>query len=146
MMIGFLSCDRREGFSSLPAILFIGGLLVQIAIAMAFLLYVFSNTTFTVRFRAEALAAARAGIEDGIITIIRNKDCPTIGCTSPYTVTVGGRTATVTLCKDTCAGVGKTQIDSIGQAVTEKRFLRAILSIDSTTGAVTTESIQELPL
>src|SRR3989344_4437073 len=107
----------KNGFSSLPAILFIGGLLLQIAIAMAFLLYAFSNATFAVRFRAEALSAARAGIEDGIITVVRNKNCPTAECPSPYTITAGARSATVTLCKDICAGSGTTVVDAIGIAV-----------------------------
>lgn len=135
-----------RGFSTLPAILFIGGLVVEIVVALSFMLSFLSNTGLAVNLGVEALFVAHSGVEDGIMKVVRNKDCPTVGCASPYDLSVGGRVAAVAICKDSCAGAGKTQIDSIGMARTERRKIRAVVSVDVTTGKVTVDSISEIDL
>ena len=135
-----------DGFSTLPAVLFIGGLVVEIVVALSFMLSFFSTTNLAANLSAEAFMVANSGIEDGMMKVTRNKDCPPSGCTSPYDLAVGDRAAVVVICKDSCAGLGKTQIDSIGTARLERRKVRAILSVDATSGRVTVDSISEVDL
>jgi len=126
--------------------LFIGGLIIEIAIAVTFLLGLFSTTYYATRLSNQAFVAARAGIEDGMIKVVRDKNCPEAGCSSPYDLLVGSETASVTICKDSCSGVGKTRIESIGAAGTRHRKIQAVLSVNATTGKVDVDSIQEVAL
>src|SRR3989338_6116048 len=137
---------HEKGFSTLPAILFLGGLLVEIAIALTLLLHLVGQTSFAARASAEAYEAARGGLEDGIIKVVRNKQCPTSGCASPYTVSAGDQQATVSLCKDTCAGAGRTAIVSVGPALLFARNLRAVVAPDALTGKTDILSIEEVAL
>lgn len=126
--------------------LLLGGVIIEIAIAVAFLAYYFNTTIFATRLTAEALAAAQAGVDDAIIRVVLNKNCPDSSCPSPYTLTVNRATTDVTICKDTCAGVGKHEITSTGNSLNKKKKLRAVIQVDSTTGEVRTESITEVAL
>mgnify|MGYP001576961993 CR=1 FL=1 len=126
--------------------LLLGGVIIEIAIAVAFLAYYFNTTIFATRLTAEALVAAQAGVDDALIKIVLNKNCPDSNCPSPYTLTVSRATADVTICKDTCAGAGKHEITSIGNSLNKKKKLRAVVQVDSTTGEVRTESINEIAL
>lgn len=133
----------QGGVSTLPTMLLLGGIIIEIAIASAFLTYYFNVTNYAARLSAEALAAARAGIDDAIIQLVRNRNFSSYP--DPYTVEVAGsRIADVTVCKDTCV-IGKTQIISTANALNKKSKMEAILSI-TTDGKVTVDSLQEMPL
>lgn len=132
----------KKGVSTLPTMLLLGGIIIEIAIAIAFLTYYFNVTNSASRLSAEALATARAGLDDGIIKVVRNKDYSN---PSGYSVTVGNRVATVAVCKDTCVS-GKTQVISMASVLNKQRKLEAILTVDATTGQVTVDSIQETPI
>src|SRR3990167_5626815 len=80
---------RLKGISSLPTMLLLGGIIIEIAIAIAFLTYYFNVSNFAARLSAEALAAARAGIDDATIKVVLNKNCPDSSCPSPYTLALG---------------------------------------------------------
>ncbi|MDO8467273.1 MAG: hypothetical protein Q7S83_04005 [bacterium] len=136
---------KRRGVSTLPTMLLLGGIIIEIAIASAFLTYYFNVTNFAARLSAEALAAARAGADDALIQLVRNRNfAPT---PNPYEVSVaGGRTALVTICGEACYGVaGKTQVVSIATALNKKSKVEAILTV-TTDGKVTVDSLKEVPL
>jgi hypothetical protein len=135
---------KNGGFSSLPTILFLGGLIVEVTLAVTFVLSLFSATSAVSGRSAEAFYVAYAGVNDGIIRVLRNKDCPTGSCPSSYDLGIGGRTAHVTICKDTCAGSGKTQVDAVGSVLLEKRKIRAVLTVNATTGLASVDSISEV--
>ncbi|KKU77396.1 MAG: hypothetical protein UY12_C0026G0015 [Parcubacteria group bacterium GW2011_GWA2_47_8b] len=137
---------RLKGISSLPTMLLLGGIIIEIAIAIAFLTYYFNVSNFAARLSAEALAAARAGIDDATIKVVLNKNCPDSSCPSPYTLALGDRAVTVTICKDTCAGVGKHQVTAVGSAFAIRRQMVAILEVDPVTGEVKVESLKETAL
>jgi hypothetical protein len=118
-------------------ILLIGGIIVEIAAAVAFLVFIINNTNFGAKLSAEALAAAQAGIDDGIRRVTRD-----LTYNTTYDLTVGSRTVNVSVCRSTCIA-GKTVITSTGSAFTRQRRLIAALQIDSTTGLVTVESVKE---
>jgi len=131
--------DNNKATAALPAMLFIGGIIVEIGIAGAFISYYLSQSGFGIKMSAEALAAAEAGVQDALIKIIRNKDFTSSG----YDLMVGNRSANVVVCKDTCAGTGKHKITSIGSALVKRRKIEAVVNVNNTTGEVKIESIQE---
>jgi hypothetical protein len=141
-----LQVISRAGFSTLPTMLFLGGLIVEIAIAMTFLFQIFSTTHFAARLSGQAFVIAGAGIDDALIRIVRNKNCPGTGCPSSYDLEVNPGTASITICKDSCDEVGKTRIESIGSTGVQRRKIRAILSVDAVTGKIDIDSIQETSL
>ncbi len=138
--------SHNKGVASLPAIILFGGLMVEIGLAGAFLIYYLNNSLYGTRLSQAALVAAQAGIDDGILKVVLDKDCPNINCPASYTITTESGNAEVTICKDSCSGAGTTQVTSIGQALTRKHKIIAILNVSDTTGLVTKASVTEEPL
>ncbi len=138
--------------ATLPMVLLVGGLVVEIAIAGAFIAYFLSQSGFGVKLSAEALAAAKAGIQDAKMRIVRNKNF--IPSPNPYTLTIGNNSAQITVCKElktvstACdtAMTGKFEITSLGMAFTKRRQVQAILYVASTTAEVKLESEKEIAL
>lgn len=125
-------------------ILLVGGLIVEMGIALAVISYFMTQGGFGLKFSAEALAAARSGVQDAALRIVRDKNFNP--SPNPYTLSAGRGTAQITVCKDTCAGTGKFQIDSLGSSFTKRRKVRAVVSVDSQTGEVKLESEKEITL
>lgn len=136
----------RKGVASLPAIILFGGLMIEIGIAGALLIYYLNSSLYGTRLSQTALTVAQTGIDDGILKVILDKDCPNVMCPASYTITTENGSAEVTICKDTCSGSGTTQITSVGSALTKKHKIVAILNVNDTTGLITRESITEIPL
>jgi len=143
---------EKKASITLPVVLLIGGLIMEIAIAGAFLAYFLGQSGFGLKLSAEALAAARSGVEDARLKIVRDKNFT--ASPNPYTMAVGSRSAEVTVCKNfrtvssACDTVmsGKYEVTSLGSAMSKRRQLKAILYIDSTTGEVQLESLNEVAL
>ncbi len=135
--------------ASLPAILMLGAVIVEVAVASVFLLTYLNGSVYGTRLSNQSLAAARAGINDAILRVILDKNINQLD----YTVTLEGATASVAICKDIffhCDGsattaTGKDQIVATGTALTREHRVIAILSVDSTTGLVTIDSLQDQP-
>lgn len=143
---------EKKGAVTLPVVLLIGGLIMEMAIAGAFLAYFLGQSGFGTKLSAEAFAAAQSGIEDAKLKIVRDKNF-TVSSNS-YDLTVGNRSAEVTVCKNfrtvssACdtAMSGKYEITSLGSALTKRRQLRAIFYVDDLTGEVKLESLEEIAL
>ncbi len=135
----------QQGIAALPTMLVLGGLIVNIIIAITLGMYLLINSRFGNKLSAEALAAAKAGISDGILRVSRNKNFTTNS--NGYTVTVGARSVNVVVCKDLpeCGGVGHSKVTAIGLALNKKRKVETVLSV-SPVGEVILESTQEVPL
>lgn len=151
--------NKNAGVSTLPTILLLGSIIIEIAIAVAFLAYYFNNINFSARLSSEALEAARAGANDAIRLVIGDKTCPDANCPSgsgqpSYTVIVNNRLVNVTLshatppCSPDPANPATTQtvIDSVGVAGSQNRKVEAQLSVDCATGQVTTTAFNEISL
>ena len=136
--------SKIKAAATLPVVLLIGGLVVEIGVTGVFMAYYLSQSGLGVKLSEEALVAARAGIQDAKIRIVRNKSF--IPSPNPYALTVGNRTAQITTCKDTCAGAGKFQITSLGMALAKRRQVQSIISVDSFTGEVKIESEKEIAI
>jgi GxxExxY protein len=137
----FVVSDRSAAF--LPIVLVTSAVIIEFVVTAAILVYYFNNSNFGVRLSAEALTAASAGIEDGLIKVVRNKN---YNNTAGYALNVGNRQTTITVCKDTCSGNGTHQITTIGQALTQRRQIVAVVETNSITGEVRIISIKEVAL
>lgn len=129
------------GIVALPVILMLGGLIAEIAIAMAVSVFLLTSSEFGMRLSSDAFFAARAGIQDGILRIVRDKNF-----TSSYNLTVGNVTADVTVCNISCVGAGKAKVAAVGRAQSRSRKLEAVFAVSSGTGEVRLESLKEVQL
>lgn len=135
---------RKNGIASLPAILLLGGIIIEIGIAGAFLLFYLNTNVYGARLSNEAALAAQSGISDAVLRLTLDG---TWGGGN-YTVSVGSRSADVDVCKATCpvaspVGIGKYYVVSTGNALTRRSRLVAVISVDDTTGLVSIDSIKE---
>ena len=136
---------KRRGQAALPTIVLLGGLMVEVVIAGALVVFLFNNSTYGTRLSIEALGAAHSGVQDALLKISLNKNFSHIG----YELLVNGTrsTANVAVEKDPLElGVGKTRITSTGITLIRRRKLQAILNINSMTGAMKVESLSEVSL
>jgi len=136
---------NKSGVATLPVILLISCIVIELAIAGVVISALLSNTIFSSRLSAEALAAARAGAQDAIVKIIRYKNCNATSCGGPvpYTITLGSRTALVSLVdnlNDTLT------VTSVGTAVTRKKQIKAVVGVDPVSGKISVVSFEEVSL
>ncbi|MBI4159702.1 hypothetical protein HY504_00890 [Candidatus Wolfebacteria bacterium] len=144
----------ERGVSALVLTLLVGGIVMEIALTGLFIAHFLGQSGYGAKLSAEALGAARAGIEDGILKVVRNKNIDYGSSASPYALTVGARTATVSICKDTkttaspcdTSQAGKNEVTAVGVAFTKQRKLRALLNVNSVTGEVRLEDLREIQL
>ena len=134
--------SASTGVAALPLVLMLGGLVAEITISVMLSSYLLANSQFGLGSANEAFLAARIGIQDALIKIVRDKSFSS----SLYTLAVGNNSVEVTVCRDTCAGAGKTQILSVGKAKLRNKKLEAVAFVDSLTGEVILESLREVEL
>lgn len=140
----------QKGIASLPVILLMSAIVIEIGIASVFLLSYLNNTVYGTRLANQAFMAARSGVNDAINRVILNKNCGVDTSCAPsfpgtYTINIGTATADIAICKDTCVGIGKDEIISTGYSFTRQHRIVAVVTVDSATGLVTIESIRSEP-
>ncbi len=128
-----------KGVVALPTILVIGGIVVEIGLAGVLIAYLVSQSGSGVKLSFEAMAAARAGINDAIIKSVRNYDS-----SASTTISVGNYSAETSVTRNPL--MDKYTIYSIGTALNKKRKLKAILNVNEITREIKIESITEEPL
>jgi hypothetical protein len=138
----------RKAIASLPAILLMGAIIVEIGVAGVFLISYLNNSVYGTRLSSQALLAAQSGVNDAVWRLMLNKNCGSDLSCAPiypdtYSITVGDTTADISICKDSCI-IGKTQITAVGHAFTKQHRVVAIVNIDPST-LVTVESIKDQP-
>lgn len=135
----------QSGVATLPVILLISGIVMELAVAGVIVSALLTNTVFNSRLSAEALAVARAGAQDAIVKIIRYKNCNASSCGGPvpYTITIGSRTAVVSIVDN----LNNTlTVKSEGTAVTRKKKIEAVVGVDASSGKVSVLSFEEVSL
>ncbi len=149
----FIKLSKKiKAAATLPIVLLVGGLAVEIGIAGAFVAYFLSQSSFGIKLSGEALAAARTGIQDARIKIVRDKNF--IPGYNPYTLNIGSNSAQITVCKDlrTVSSAcdtpmsGKFEITSLGTAFTKYRQVRVIIHVNDITGETRLESEIEVAI
>lgn len=147
--------SNKKGVAALATVLLIGGIIVEIGVIIGLVAYLVIQITSGARHSMQALMAARAGISDGVLKIVRDKNINYTSSGSPYAITVlQNSTATITICRDSrtvttacdTASFGRSEVISLGTSFNRRHRLVAILNVDPTTGHARVESIQEAPL
>lgn len=130
---------------TLPFVLLIGGIIVEVAIAGAFVTYFLSSSGYGERLSIRAAAAAESGIRDAMLKITQNKEfVPIDGQGTPYTVMQDNNDfALVSFSRTTQSGTYRYVVVSIGTAVSRQKKFSAVISVNGTTGQVELESIKE---
>ena len=143
----------NQGQVALPFVLLISGIIVEIAVAGAFIAYFLSTSSLGERLAIRAYSAAYAGVQDAMIRISRNKEfissSPCVSSPCSYTLTVGSDSTplTVTRSSDSPSNTYLYTISSTGSAgsiSTRKKRLSASLIVDQSTGQTNLQSISEV--
>ena len=131
-----------KGAVTLPVFLIITLIVTELALAGLVTANALNNTLFGERLAIEASQAARAGVQDAIMRVIRG--CPLSDCSpSSYSLSVGSRSSsTVSISRDVVSG--NITITSAGSSFTRKKKMEAILGVDQTTGKVQIQSLKEV--
>ncbi len=141
-----------RGAATLPVVLIVSAIIMEVAITSVLIANIFGNTTFNSRIASESLATAEAGANDAIIKVVRY--CPigsvglpgNSGCASPYSLAVDTRTAVV-LIKDELDGAGQPTgnkiVISSSTILNRVKRVEAKLAIDQLTGATDIKSFKE---
>lgn len=137
--------DKRQwakGAVTLPVFLIITLIVTELALAGLVTANALNNTLFGERLAIEASQAARAGVQDAIMRVIRS--CPLSNCSpSSYSLSVGSRSSsTVSISRDVVSG--NITINSTGSSFTRKKKMEAILGVDQATGKVQIQSLKEV--
>ena len=122
----------RKGQTALSLVFLIGGIAILVGVTLAFLTTSFLNVSSGFESGQRASAVANAGAEDGMLQLIRNKSFSDV---SGYPVPVGSNSATVTVTQNSPVA-GQATIVSNAVVSLYRRQVKAVVSIDSTTGQV----------
>lgn len=131
----------KKGIALLPAVLMIGIIVVELGIALTFVIYLSNLSSYGTRLSQEALYAARAGVNDAILRTIRDKNFPTIGST--YTIAIGRANVEITINKNQ-PDTNQNTITAVATVLTREKTMQAILSINSVTGEISVVSFDEI--
>lgn len=130
----------RRGIAVLPVMLLIGAIVIEIAIVGSILAFFGSTSNLAIRASQEALFTARAGVEDALIKIVRNKDFITV---SPYTLSINSGTRTTTA-TTSVSGTNPKTIVAVSTVLHRTKTVRAVVNVDSITGKVDILSFEEI--
>lgn len=134
---------NRKGLVLLPIVLAFGFILVAVSLVGLLVTSGLNYSNYTVRLSSLALNAARAGVEDSYLRIIRNNTWPSSNCTCSSLVNCTSLTYTLPNLNQAAADVcvNRTavspiqyQVDVLGTAKGQHRQLRALIESDATTG------------
>lgn len=139
--------DAHDGQITLPFVLLVSGVILEIAIAGSFVTYFLSTSGYGDRLAERASVAAHSGVRDALIRITGNKEFTSAPCSAPYTysVPVGSDSASVSVCRTTDNATQSYvyTITSLGTAVSREKKYVATLLVDETTGQVSLQSTTE---
>ncbi len=134
----------KRGQTALPVILLISIIVIEAAIAAAFISYFSSTSSLGERLSVRATTAAQAGLREGFIKISRNKELISPNASTTFSLTLNQDIASVTIKRNP---EGTTyQIISIGQAGSRMTKLVGTLYVDKITGEVQLTSVEEKPI
>ncbi|MDP2704731.1 MAG: hypothetical protein Q8P01_06055 [bacterium] len=135
--------QRSAGQVTLPFILLVGGIIIEIALAGVFASYFLSTGNLGEKLAARASAAAHSGMEDAIGKITQNKE---LGNAS-YTLDIGNEKAELEISKveDAATGSYTYTIESRGIAGNRRKKLRGKIVVEKVTGKVALQSLEEVP-
>jgi hypothetical protein len=120
--------------------LLIGGIIAEIGLVGAFLVYLLTKTNLGTKLSAQALAAAQAGVDDAMLAVIRGRT------STSYTISLGASTSAEVTIGPGCPPLGtaiSVPVTAEGQSLISQRSLSATLEVDCATSLVKIQSIVE---
>lgn len=130
---------KQKGMAMLPLVLVVGTVMIEFGIALTFVVYMANLSGYGNRLSEEAFLAARSGVNDAVLKLVRDKDFSTTG----YNLTVGRGTAWVVV-ESGQPNTNQARITSTGTVLTREKKLQAIISIDSSTSLINIVSTEEI--
>ena len=131
------------GQITLPFILLVGGIIVEIALAGVFTAYFLSAANLGEKLSARASSAAYSGIQDAMIKITRDKEYGT----RSYILAVKEDNAEVSVVKtEDPGGAYVYAIESLARAGSRQKKFVATLVVNSVSGKTTLQSVEEVPV
>lgn len=142
--------QTKNGAAALAATLLIAGIVMGLAISGLIIGVLVSNTAVSSKLAAQALVAARTGVEDAVIKIARYKNCSALAST--FSITCDGVTTYPLIVDTASTAVGITdnadgtfKIVSIATAGTRKKRFEAVVGVDAFSGQIIVISMKETP-
>ncbi len=137
------ACRQAGGAATLPTVIMMSAIVIEIAVAGVVIASALNTTAYSQRLSAQALAAAKVGTDDAFMRIVRYKSCPgASGCPSSYSIQVDANTtATITMSNN---GQGVITVNSVGTAFTRQKKMQMVVGVDSVSGLVSVQSLQEI--
>ena len=126
----------QRGFSLLPVVLVASIIIVEIGIALTFVMYLTNSASYDVRLSQEAFFGARSGINDAFLRIIRDKNFSSSG----YNLVVGRVNVNIIVEKNS----NFSTITAKGTILNREKIMQGIVSVDQETGEATLFSLQEI--
>jgi hypothetical protein len=126
--------ELRRGQAALAMTTLVGGFCIFVAVALAFLVFSFLNSSYGYQAAERAFAAASGGTSDALLRLQRNKDLD-----ETYSLAVGDYNVSVTVTKDVPDN-GETTIDSQAVVSGYKRKIRTVVNVNAETGEVSLRS------
>jgi len=139
MMFFLKKIKTKNGIASLPVIILLGGIVMEIGIAGAVLLFYLNNSLYGTKLANEALSVAQSGVNDAIFQVILDKS--TSGDIPAFAV--GNGTAEVSIAQSCGVSDCVVTITSTGTVLTREHTIVAELNVNSDTGLVSITSILE---
>ncbi|HOX21379.1 MAG TPA: DUF2371 domain-containing protein [Candidatus Paceibacterota bacterium] len=130
---------KSKGITMLPLVIMIGLIIMELGIAIAFVAYWANSSSNGSRLAQEALLGAKAGIDDAILRLVRDKDLDS----TQYVFTAGTRTqVSVTINNDLLNN--QATINSVGTVLLRQKKYQAVVSINPETAVVSLISLTEI--
>jgi uncharacterized protein (UPF0333 family) len=131
----------KRGQIALPYVLLISGVIIEIAIAGALVVYFLSTSTRGEKLNARASAAAYSGIQDAMKRISKNKE----NGTGKYCITIDADEVKIDVVQDTVTDPNNHiyTITATGEAADRVTEFSAVLAVAKTTGVLHVQSIEE---
>lgn len=132
---------HQKGIALLPAVLMIGTIMVELGIALAFVIYLSNLSSYGTRLSQEALYAAKAGVNDAVLRTVRDKNFPSDY--SNYNIVIGRTSVAITVVKN-IPDTYQNTITAIATVLNRQKTVEAIISINSINGEVFIVSFDEI--
>lgn len=137
---------RRAGQTALSMTFLLGGIIVAVAVTLAFIVFSFLNASIGFERSTRAFVIASAGVDDALLRLARNKDFADAGyCVPEDTLPCDDGFATVAVTQD-APSLDHVTILSEATASRYKRKIEAIAVITASTSEISLVSRKLLPL
>ncbi len=141
----YVGTNRNSGFSALPTILLLSGIILEVVVAGLTVGQLFSQSAMGERLSTEALKAAESGAHDAISRVRDYINCPDpTYCPSLYEFVVNEDLSNRVACVSIATVSGGIEIFSRGRASNRYVTIEVQLAVSTTPPSVEVQSFKEV--